>query len=162
MTHRGPFVLIFALDHQLSVLLARAMHDSPLTPPDFAVTSVLRLTGPIRPSELAATIGMRPTSLSNYLRQLGNKGLVRRRRDPADGRAVLVSLTAKGVRTTEACFPAFSTAIQSFRRHLADEGVDEPTLLEMLEGASRALTTTTAEFVDVDTLDSTGTGPVSA
>lgn len=139
LTHRGPFILIFALDQQLSDLLGAAMAQSPLSPADFAVTSVLRLTGPIRPTDLATAVGMRPTSLSNYLRRLTEARLVRRRPDPDDGRAALVSLTARGIRLTEACFPAFSVAIETFREQLTAEGIDEVTLLDSLEGMSRAL-----------------------
>jgi DNA-binding MarR family transcriptional regulator len=146
MSHRGPFILIFALDQQLSTLLGRAMEGAPLSPQVFAITSVLRLTGPVRPTALAETVGMRPTSLSNYLRRLTESGLVRRRPDPADGRAALVSLTAKGVRETEACFPSFGAAITSFQRFLAEEGVDELATLEIMEGMSRALTRATAEL----------------
>jgi len=146
MTHRGPFILIFALDQQLSTLLSRAMEGTPLPPQLFAVTSVLRLTGAVRPTALAAIVGMRPTSLSNHLRRLTESGHVRRRPDPADGRAALVSLTAKGVRDTEACFPSFGAAIQSFQRHLAEVGVDEPAALAIMEGMSQALAAATAEL----------------
>jgi len=82
---------------------------------------------------------MRPTTLSNHLRRLGERGLVRRRPDPHDGRAALLRLTAKGRRDTEACFPAFSDAIVLFRKALADEGVDEAEVLATLETVGRAL-----------------------
>lgn len=136
---RGPFLLVYALDQQLSQLLVQRMADSPLTPPDFAVTSALRLAQPCRPTELARILGMRPTTLSNHLRRLGDRGLVRRRPDPHDGRAALIQLTAKGRRDTEACFPAFADAIVLFRKALAEEGVDEGQVLEVLEAVGRAL-----------------------
>ena len=146
MSFRGPFILIFALDQQLSTLLTRAMEDAPLAPQEFAITSVVRLTGPIRPTALAEIVGMRPTSLSNYLRRLAGSGHLRRRADPADGRAALVSLTKKGVRDTEACFPSFGAAISRFQRHLADLGVDEREVLTTLEAVSSALSATVAEL----------------
>ena len=132
------------------------MHDAPLAPQLFAVTSVLRLTGAVRPTALAEIVGMRPTSLSNHLRRLTESGHVRRRSDPTDGRAALVSLTAKGVRDTEACFPSFGMAIRSFQGHLADEGVDELAALEIMEGMSRALSAATAELAgDGSSIDQT-------
>src|SRR3954463_5693413 len=105
MTHRGPFLLLFATGRQLRSLLDEVMVDGPLTPDEFAVTSVLRLEQPVRPTELAALTGLRPTTLSNYLRRFESAGLTTKRRDPDDGRASLVELTPEGLRRTEACFP---------------------------------------------------------
>ena len=139
LERRGPFLLLYAVGQQLSALLARAFADCPLTPGDFAVTSVLALTGPIRPGALSEHTGLRPTTLSNYLRRFEEAGIVVRRPDPADGRASLVSLTATGTERTTACYPAFDSAIGAFRSSLADEGLDEDALLRVLESASRAL-----------------------
>ena len=141
LERRGPFLLVFALDRQLSTLLARTFAVSPLTPADFAVTSVLALTGPIRPSTLAGHTGLRPTTLSNYLRRFEEAGLVVRRPDPEDGRATLVSLTPTGRDRTTACYPAFERAITAFRAALAEEGLAEEALLSVLETTSRALST---------------------
>jgi DNA-binding MarR family transcriptional regulator len=148
LEYRGPFLLLFATDQQLSRLLAAAMADAPLRPDEFAVTSVLRLVGPVRPTALAELTGLRPTTLSNYLRRFEDAGLVRRRRDPADGRAHLVALTARGTRETVACFPAFEGAISAFRKALADEGVPERDVIDTLEAVSRALATATARLTE--------------
>ena len=139
LERRGPFLLLFAVGQQLSALLARTFADCPLGPGDFAVTSVLALTGPIRPSALAEHTGLRPTTLSNYLRRFEEAGLVVRRPDPADGRASLVSLSEVGTDRTTACYPAFERAIGAFRSSLAAEGLDEDLLLQALESTSRAL-----------------------
>jgi DNA-binding MarR family transcriptional regulator len=139
MSHRGPFLLLFATGRQLSTLLHEEMVDSPLTPDEFAVTSVLLLEQPVRPTDLARLTGLRPTTLSNYLRRFETKGIVSRRRDPGDGRASLVELTPEGVARTEACFPAFASAIGSFQKALAETGVPELDVIETLEGVSRAL-----------------------
>ena len=139
MSHRGPFLLLFATGRQLSTLLHEEMADSPFTPDEFAVTSVLLLEQPVRPTELARLTGLRPTTLSNYLRRLEAAGVVSRRRDPDDGRASLVELTAEGRERTEACFPGFASAIGSFQKALAETGVPELDVVEMLESVSRAL-----------------------
>ena len=139
LERRGPFLLLYAVNQQLSALLADAMADAPLTPNEFAVTSALRLIEPARPTRLAEVTGLRPTTLSNHLRAFEERGLVRRRRDPADGRASLVSLTARGRRETEACFPQFGEVIELFRKSAADEGLVELDLLDQLESVHRAL-----------------------
>jgi DNA-binding MarR family transcriptional regulator len=141
---RGPFLLLFAVDSQLGTLLQTTMRGCPLTPEEFAVTSVLNLSGPTRAGELAHLTGLRPTSMSNYLRRFEERTIVRRRVDPSDRRASLVSLTPKGRRLTLACFPAFQGAIDRFQKALADEGIHEADLLVALEGASRALATAQA------------------
>ncbi len=140
LEYRGSFLLVYAVDQQLSTLLHQAMADAPLSPDEFAVTSVLNLTGPVRPTELSAQTGMRPTTLSNYLRRFEERGLVRRRPDPADGRASLVSLTPRGTRQTVACFPGFSAAITAFHDALLEEGLTPDELQKYLEIVSRAMT----------------------
>jgi DNA-binding MarR family transcriptional regulator len=139
MPHRGPFLLLFATGRQLRTLLDDEMAGAPLTPDEFAVTSVVRLEQPVRPTELARLTGLRPTTLSNYLRRFEAGGLTTRRGDPADGRASLVELTAEGLERTEACFPAFAAAIGSFQKALAEAGVPELDVVETLEQVSRAL-----------------------
>ena len=47
-----------------------------------------------------------------------------------------MQLTAQGAGLTEQCFPAFSTAIETFREALE---IDEQALLEVLEAMSAAL-----------------------
>ena len=65
---------------------------------------------------------------------------MRRRRDPADGRASLVRLTVRGTKQTTACFPAFSAAITAFHDALEAEGLTPEELQKSLETASRAMT----------------------
>jgi DNA-binding MarR family transcriptional regulator len=74
--------------------------------------------------------------------------VVRRRRDPEDGRASLLTLTAKGRQQTEACFPAFESAIGAFRKALADEGMHERDVVDVLEAVSRAIAKATTRLED--------------
>jgi DNA-binding MarR family transcriptional regulator len=86
---------------------------------------------------------MRPTTLSSMLVRMSRNGHLKRRRNPADGRSVILALTPSGTRVTEACFASFGLAIEAFRRHLA---VDETALLSHLEAMSAALGEATAEL----------------
>ena len=101
LAQRGPFLLLFALNQQLGALLSQAMADAPLTPADFAVCSALRLMQPTTLTELAATLGMRPTTLSSTLTRLDQQGHLARQPNPADGRSRLISLTARGQQATQ-------------------------------------------------------------
>ena len=140
---RGPFLVLFALSQQLSALLARALADAPLTPSDFAVYSALRLMQPTTPTELAATLGMRVTTLSSVLAKMEAQAHLERQRNPADGRSRLIGLTEAGTAATVACFPAFGRAIDSFRRHLK---ADEQLVLTVLEAVSDAIRDAAADL----------------
>jgi DNA-binding MarR family transcriptional regulator len=119
------------------------MADAPLAPNEFAVYSALRLMQPTTPSQLAGTLGMKATTLSSMLVRMSRNGHLRRRRNPADGRSVILALTPSGVRVTEACFSSFGRAIEAFRRQLT---VDEKTLLAHMEAMSAALSQATADL----------------
>ncbi|MEO7261483.1 MAG: MarR family transcriptional regulator [Jatrophihabitantaceae bacterium] len=144
---RGPFLLVFALGQQLGTLLQQAMTDAPLPSSEFAVYSTLRLMQPTTPTQLAGALGMKATTLSSVLVRMSKSGHLRRRRNPADGRSVILTLSPSGVRVTEACFAAFGAAIEAFRRQLS---IDESALLADLEAMSVALARASAELADQD------------
>ncbi|MDQ2838968.1 MAG: MarR family winged helix-turn-helix transcriptional regulator [Actinomycetota bacterium] len=140
---RGPFLLLFALAQQQSNLLQQAMAGAPLPPTEFAVYSALRLMQPTTPTQLAGTLGMKASTLSSMLVRMARNGHLKRRRNPADGRSVVLSLSPAGIRATEACFETFSVAIEAFRRNL---DLDEADLLRHLEAMSSALGAATTEL----------------
>jgi DNA-binding MarR family transcriptional regulator len=61
-----------------------------------SVLSRLDREGPRSTSELAAAERVRPQSMAQTLAELESGGLIARRRDPADGRRVLIELTPLG------------------------------------------------------------------
>ncbi|MDQ1741811.1 MAG: Winged helix DNA-binding domain [Pseudonocardiales bacterium] len=154
---RGPFLLVFALGQQLGTLLQQAMADAPLPPNEFAVYSALRLMQPTTPTQLAGALGMKATTLSSVLVRMSRSGHLKRRRNPADGRSVILTLSASGVRVTEACFATFGVAIEAFRRQLR---IDESVLLADLEAMSQALARASADLADSgsDEADLAGAG----
>lgn len=75
----------------------RATYDRrDLTASQTALLSRLDRDGPRSASELAAAERVRPQSVAASLAVLEERGLVERRRDPADGRRQVVSLTPAG------------------------------------------------------------------
>jgi DNA-binding MarR family transcriptional regulator len=60
--------------------------------------ATLERTGPRRVTDLAAAEGVTQPSMTAVVTQLQHLGLADRRRDPADGRVVLVALTTAGRR----------------------------------------------------------------
>ena len=68
--------------------------------PEYAVLATLRAAGPpyrLSPSRLQATMLFSSGGISNLLRRIEAKGLVRRSTDAADGRGVQVELLRKGL-----------------------------------------------------------------
>jgi MarR family transcriptional regulator, organic hydroperoxide resistance regulator len=62
---------------------------------------VLRIVGhfaPIFPGDVAKILHVDPSSLTGVLHRLESAGFLRRRRDPADGRRALLTLSATGKR----------------------------------------------------------------
>src|SRR4051812_28179188 len=135
LTHRGPLLLAYALFQQTGRLLDEHM-DSSRMAGSFAVYSVIAAEQPVTPSRLADILGMPPTSLSYVIRRMHESGHLRRVRNPADGRSVLLQLSAKGRRVTDDAMGGFIRAIAAFRAEL---DVDEAELLAYLEAMSGAL-----------------------
>lgn len=135
LTHRGPLLLAYALFQQTGRLLDEHI-DSSRMGGSFAVYSVIGAAEPVTPTQLAEILGMPPTSLSYVIRQMHERGHLRRVRNPHDGRSVLLQLTPKGRRVLDDALKGFAVAIGEFRREL---DVDEPELLRHLEAMSAAL-----------------------
>lgn len=73
-----------------------------LEPPAFAVLARLQERGPLRLSSLAGALYLDLSTVSRQVQELEHAGWVVRERDPQDGRASLVRLSADGERVVEA------------------------------------------------------------
>ena len=72
-----------------------------LTHPQYLVMLALWEGSPRRVRDLADALYLEPATLSPLLKRLEAAGLIERRRDPDDDRALAVSLTASGVALRE-------------------------------------------------------------
>ena len=72
-----------------------------LTHPQYLVMLALWDAGPRRVRELADALYLEPATLSPLLKRLESAGLIERRRDPDDDRALAVSLTTAGAALRE-------------------------------------------------------------
>lgn len=66
-----------------------------------SVLHTLSRKGPLRLTELTATEQMTQPAMTQMVRRLEEDGLVERRADPRDGRAVLIQLTIRGAQIVE-------------------------------------------------------------
>jgi DNA-binding MarR family transcriptional regulator len=83
-----------------------------LSQPAVTILAALRSAGAVRQSELARLTGLEAPLVSREVGELGASGHVRRKADPTDGRAGIVTLTPKGRRASEA-YRAAATEIMA-------------------------------------------------
>ncbi|MEV8127270.1 MarR family transcriptional regulator [Streptomyces sp. NPDC085944] len=81
--------------------ILKASEAEDLTLSQSSVLARLSDTGGVTASELAATEGVRHQSMTATVTALASMGLVERHPDPDDGRRLLLTLTAEGVRRVE-------------------------------------------------------------
>ena len=85
-------------------LLRRARRvdsESQLPSPQLSALSVIVYAGPITLGSLAGAEQVRPPTMTRLVAALERSGMVRRESDPADGRVVRMSATARGRRVLE-------------------------------------------------------------
>jgi DNA-binding MarR family transcriptional regulator len=101
---------VFALSSRLGAYLDRALQGTGLRPVEYAVYSLMLEAGPRTPSELAAALGIPPSTMSGYIRPMLERGHARRIPNAADGRSFRVELTEEGLAVQRKVQPAFSAA----------------------------------------------------
>jgi DNA-binding MarR family transcriptional regulator len=85
---------------------------------------VLRLIGHFgvaAPGDLAETLHVHPSSLTGSLRRLEQAGLIRRKRDPRDGRRALLTLTSQGRVLNEQKHGTVEASVQRALKRLSPE-----------------------------------------
>jgi DNA-binding MarR family transcriptional regulator len=126
----------FAAGGQVRELLRRAMNDSPLTAEEYGVYSGVFEFEPITPSDLALSVGMRPTTLTHYLIDMRDRGHLDEALNPDDRRSKLLRLTDSGRATHRAANRTFEGAYRAFVARIGDTDSVKRTLLE-IEAAAR-------------------------
>lgn len=85
--------------------LARVLNDTStgedLTPTQYSVLALVHVRGPLGLTELTELEGINPTMLSRVVKNLDERGLIRRMPDPGDLRAARVAVTPEGAAVHE-------------------------------------------------------------
>lgn len=81
---------------RLSRVTARRFDDSGLDASAYWTLLALRQAGPMRMTELAAKVGLDPSTVSRKLHLLTERGYIARTPDPDDGRACQLGLSDEG------------------------------------------------------------------
>jgi DNA-binding MarR family transcriptional regulator len=93
---------------------------------DFAVLRLLQDAPggrPLSPTRLAELVVRTTGSMTKVIDRLERQGLVRRLKDPNDGRGVLVALTAKGRRTCDRASDAYVAGRERVLARLAPDEI---------------------------------------
>jgi DNA-binding MarR family transcriptional regulator len=144
----GPSILFdfFRAAQHVRLLLADAMADCGLRPDEYAVYSVLVDDGPSSPTRMAEATGVPPTSMSNYVRAMVERGHAERLRNARDGRSVVLSLTPNGRAAHHRANRAFEEANQRFLAALQDAGAGFDAVRATLDGIAVASATASGEL----------------
>ena len=138
----APAEPAYRLDDQVGFLLRRAYqrassnlvdrigpHD--LTAPQFATLARLYERGTLSQNLLGRLVAMEPANIRDVVLRLKKRRLVMTRRDPDDGRLILVSLTPSGMSLVEELLPI---EIECTAKTLAALNANERRLLYELLG----------------------------
>jgi DNA-binding MarR family transcriptional regulator len=118
---RGLTVLydVWTLSNVTERVLAAALSPLDLSPGDFALYSLLRVQGPLTPTELARASGSPAQSLTYALRRAETRGHVAKHRSESDRRSYTVSLTPAGVEMHERAEAAAEHTMAAVESELA-------------------------------------------
>ena len=115
--------LLWAVAHGLDATSSKMHAELGVTGPQ---RLVLRLIAHFRlaaPGDLAETLHVHPSSLTGSLRRLEEAGLIRRKRDPRDGRRAILTLTAQGKALNDQRHGTVESAVQRALKTLEPEDV---------------------------------------
>jgi DNA-binding MarR family transcriptional regulator len=99
--------------------IADELGDASIGAAEANVLAILADGAPRTPSELAAQVGSRTTTITSVLDRLERRGLVKRTQHPADRRAIRIELTRPGR-------GAAATTVRAFQRVEARALADLP------------------------------------
>jgi DNA-binding MarR family transcriptional regulator len=117
------------------------MYEAGLRPDEYAAYSVIFEVQPITLTEMAAQLAMPLTTVAEYVRAMVARGHIRKRSDPDDQRARLLTLTPAGLRAHRQASRSFERAHRALLRELEplDEDATREVLRRLAGSAERAL-----------------------
>lgn len=130
---------LFAASQRVRSLLGAAMAGCGLRADEYAVYSALFEFEPLSPTEIAQVVGMPPTTMSHYVREMRERGHLREEPNPRDGRSRMLRLSDAGRAAHRTANRAFEEAYTRFVAQLGDPAAVKHTLGEIEAAAGAAL-----------------------
>jgi DNA-binding MarR family transcriptional regulator len=92
---------------------------------------------PLRVNELAHAVVLSATAMSRFVDRVEAAGCVRREPDPADRRALRITITDQGIDLLRRMWPIYSRGIREhFAAHLGDSPAAVRAMLERMAGSA--------------------------
>lgn len=120
VTEQDALGVVLAV-HRLIRSLRRGLPTAELPPTHLIVLAVLAEQGSMRLGELAGKVPCSQPTATTVVTSLEPSGMVRREPDPDDGRAVLVTLTDRGLRRIHAMADGQAILLAQRMRDLPEE-----------------------------------------
>jgi len=117
----GLFLQPFVVAQLVGAVIEQVVEGSDVSAREYAVTSWLPIAASTTPSDVAADLGIVPTTLSAMIERLVRKGQVRKVGHPEDGRSYVLELTPAGRRTNLRNSRRLERALEQLRGHLDAE-----------------------------------------
>jgi DNA-binding MarR family transcriptional regulator len=132
-------LLLFAAHQRMVQLVDRELAADGVDADGYGVLSLIGARSSGRLTDFAAELGLPLTTMSDVVRRLEGRGLVRRRPNPDDGRSSLFELTARGDREWRRGFGALQRVNEQLARDVDFEEMREA-LGALGDAFERALT----------------------
>lgn len=114
-------LLLVAANQRMEQLVERELVRDGVDPHGYALLSLIGARGTPRLTELAQELGMPLTTVSDAVRRLEARTLVRRRPNPEDGRSSLFELTPHGNREWRAGWAALRRISEALKLEVDEQ-----------------------------------------
>jgi DNA-binding MarR family transcriptional regulator len=125
---------VYSTGNLVGFLVNRELEADGISPRLYSFIGWLHLLEPVTPGRLAEESGMPATTIRDYVREVVDRGDVRKVPNPEDGRSYLLELTAQGRRLADSGRPALERALgrlEPFLKRPAAEYVESTVELRL-------------------------------
>ena len=109
---------VYSTGALVGFLVNRELEADGISPRLYSFLGWIALLEPVTPGRLAGESGMPATTIRDYVRELVERGDVRKAANPEDGRSYLLELTPQGRKLSDSGRPALERALARVEPHL--------------------------------------------
>ena len=122
---------LYTAGQLVNVLVTRELEAAGVPAHDFSFLGWIAQLQPVTPSRLAAETGLPATTIRDYIRRGLERGMLRKKPNPEDGRSYHLVLSSAGTRLMERGYPAVIAAYVRLEPRLDDPATYLETVREL-------------------------------